>query len=411
MSPFSDRKNHRLLLLKHQLSSIRKIHLSSALRLSKPNKKQLHLADLRGQRQHQINMDLPLWSDPDSPSYSEAMAGPDAQAWKHAMEEEFDSLMEHAVGTLVDPPPNANILGGMWIFNKKRDKHNRIVRYKAQWVVLGNHQIKGLDCNDTYASVAKIDSLRVLLALCVSKRPRRMKIRQFDIVTAFLNGDMKDLVYARQVLGFEHPTQRHRVWLLIKSLYGTKQAARRWQQHFGVTTAGFEIYPISSDSAVYVLRCNLGLLILHLHVDDSLVFCDNDELFSKFQTFINSKYKLKWTEKPTLYLGIKLDIADDGSYIKISQSHYIKSCLERFAMVNCKAAKTPLPQKTILSPGTSEEIEQAKDIPYQELVGCLQWISACARPDISYAVSQLSKYNSAWTLAHWTAAKHVLRYL
>lgn len=158
-------------------------------------------------------------TDSDSPSYSKAMSGPDKEAWKQAMQREFDSLMQHGVGTLVDPPAGANVLGGMWIFNRKRDEHHRIVKYKARWVVLGNHQVKGLDYDDTYASVGKIDSLRILLALSTaSSRDRRWKVRQFDIVTAFLNGDMKDQVYAKQPTGFEHPTQPKRVWLLIKSL-------------------------------------------------------------------------------------------------------------------------------------------------------------------------------------------------
>lgn len=328
------------------------------------------------------------------------------------MQREFDSLMQHGVGTLVDPPAGANVLGGMWIFNRKRDEHHRIIKYKARWVVLGNHQIKGLDYEDTYASVGKIDSLRILLALSVSNTStRRWKIRQFNIVTAFLNGDMKDRVYAKQPTGFEHPTQPGRVWLLIKSLYGTKQAARRWQQHFGATASEFKLLPVESDSAVYFLQDPLGMLVIHLHVDDSLVFCNNDELFDKFKAFIDSKYSLKWTMSPTLYLGIKLDISADGSLVRISQSHYIESTLERFGMLNCKAAKAPLPQKLVLAPGSAEDIEEAKNIPYQELTGCLQWISVCTRPDISYAVSQLARYNSCWTLAHWHAAKHVLRYL
>lgn len=253
--------------------------------------------------------------------------------------------------------------------------------------MFGNHQIKGLDYDDTYASVGKFDSLRILLALAVSKR---LKIIQFDVVTAFLNGDMKDTVYCRQVQGFIHPTFKNRVWLLNRSLYGTKQAARRWQQHFGDTTMQFNLRACDSNSAVYVMKESRGLLIIHLHVDDSLVFSDSDCLLQDFETFINSKYELKWTRQPVLYLGIKLNIASDSSCIKISQPQYINTVLERFCLVNCKPARSPLPQRTSLITGTPEEVEAAKDIPYQQLVGCLQWIASSTRPDISYAVTQLS---------------------
>lgn len=325
--------------------------------------------------------------DSDHPTYSQAMAGPDRLAWQKAMEEEVASLLQHDVGNLVDPPAGANILGGMWVFNRNRDAFNRIVRYKARWVVFGNHQIGGLDFDDTYASVVKVDSLRILLALAVALG---LKIIQFDDVTALLNGDMGDTVYCRQVQGFIHPTFKHRVWLLNKSLYGTRQAARHWQQHFGNTTLKFNLHACSSDSAVYVMKDQRGLIIIHLHVDDGLVFSNPDQLLKEFETFLDSQYDVKWTRKPTLYLGIKLDVAEDFSSIKISQPQYIKMVLECFCMVNCKAARSPLPAKTALVAGTPDEIDEAKDIPYQQLVGCLQWIASSTRPDIVYAVTQLS---------------------
>lgn len=336
------------------------------------------------------------------------MNGPDKKAWQTAMSEEFDSLLQHNVGTLTVPPPSANILGGMWVFAKKRDEFNRVIRFKARWVVFGNHQIKGFDFRDTYASVGKIDSLRLLLALAVSKK---LLIRQFNVKTAFLNGDMKDAVYCKQVLGFVDPANIHKVWRLNKSLYGTKQAARRWQQHFEKTASKFGLRSTTSDEAVYVLMDNRGFLVIHLHVDDSLVFCDNITLLTAFETFIHSQYELKWTTDLTLYLGIKLDINSHKNTIKISQPQYVESILDCFAMINCKATESPLSTKTSLLPGTAEDVESAQDLPFQQLVGCLQWLALTTRPDIAYAVSQVSRFNSAWTLEHWMAAKHILRYL
>lgn len=77
-------------------------------------------------------------------------------AWKLACKEEFESL---DVGTLVNAPIGEKVLGGMWRLSRKRDKHNRIVRYKVRWVAFGNHQIKGVDYADTYASVGSVNSL------------------------------------------------------------------------------------------------------------------------------------------------------------------------------------------------------------------------------------------------------------
>ena len=110
------------------------------------------------------------------------------------MDDEFEAFNRHNVGNLVEKPPNGNILGGMWIFSRKRDEYHGIIKHKARWVIFGNHQIHGLGFFDTYASVGKSDSMRILLSIAATKG---WEIIQFDIVTAFLNGDMNDKVHCR----------------------------------------------------------------------------------------------------------------------------------------------------------------------------------------------------------------------
>lgn len=80
-------------------------------------------------------------------------------------------------------------------------------------------------------------------------------------------------------------------------------------------------------------------------------------------------------------------------------------------MTNCNPTKTPLPTGTTLLSDSDEEVKDAAHLPYQSLIGCLQWLSNSTRPDIAHAVSQLFRFNSNWTTTHWTLAKHVLRYL
>lgn len=172
----------------------------------------------------------------DHPTHSRAMKGPERAAWKQACQEELDSLLQHNVGSLVDAPPNANILGGMWWLSRKRDGHNRIVRYKARWVAFGNHQIKGLDYEETYASVGSVNSLRILMAMVVGTD---WIVWKFDIVTAFLNGTVLEDVYIQQVKDFEHPTHLHHFWELNQSLYGKNQAARCWQLDFNSSVEKF----------------------------------------------------------------------------------------------------------------------------------------------------------------------------
>lgn len=142
-----------------------------------------------------------------------------------------------------------------------------------------------------------------------------------------------------------------------------------------------------------------------------MVMSNSTKLLSQFQDHLNLVYTVKWTTQPTLYLGIQIKYVQEDRTLSLTQTHYIESVLDRFAMTNCNPAKTPLTAGTILVSGSDEEIKDASQLPYQSLIGCLQWISNSTRPDISHAVSQLSRFNANWTTNHWLLAKHVLRYL
>lgn len=110
-------------------------------------------------------------------------------------------------------------------------------------------------------------------------------------------------------------------------------------------------------------------------------------------------------------LGIQINYIKSDRTIKLSQKHYIEDVLDRFGMKNCNAAATPLPENSVLTSGSETESKDASTLPYQSLIGCLQWIANSTRPDVAHAVSQLSRFNANWTTAHWLLAKHILRYL
>lgn len=139
-------------------------------------------------------------SDADNPTYAQAMSGPDAQHWRAAMKVEFDSLVSHSVGQLIKRPSSANVLGGMWHFKQKRDTNGVVTKYKARWVILGNHQIRGVDYFETYASVGVKESLNTLYALAASED---LELEAFDIITAFLTGSKDVPVHSVQVRVFE----------------------------------------------------------------------------------------------------------------------------------------------------------------------------------------------------------------
>jgi hypothetical protein len=146
------------------------------------------------------------------------MASPDRQQWLNAMQEEFNSLTNYHVGRLAPLPDGSHAIGGMWRLKIKRDQYGEIIKYKAQWVAFGNHQIPGIDFDQTYASVGLSDTLQILFTLAVHNN---LKMEQFAIATAFLNGCKEHDIYIQQVTGFEDPVYPNHVIHLDQSLYGT----------------------------------------------------------------------------------------------------------------------------------------------------------------------------------------------
>lgn len=133
-------------------------------------------------------------------TYTQAMRGPDAHLWKQAMESEFNSMVTHRVGRLVPRPANSNVLGGMWRLKRKRDADGNITAYKAWWVILGNHQVHGVDFFETYASVGTTDSLHTLFAMAADED---LEMESFDIKTAFLTGDADVPIFTIQLKGYK----------------------------------------------------------------------------------------------------------------------------------------------------------------------------------------------------------------
>jgi hypothetical protein len=150
------------------------------------------------------------------------------------LQEEFNSLTQHNIVQLVDLPVGAHVIGGMWRLKIKRYQFGKIINHKARWVAFGNHQIPGIDFDQTYASVGLSDTLRILFTLAVHQD---LEMEQFNIATAFLNGQMEHDVYIRQVTGFEHPQYPNRVIRLDQSLHGTCQVHQQFNANLKEKTA------------------------------------------------------------------------------------------------------------------------------------------------------------------------------
>nr|KAJ0197644.1 hypothetical protein LSAT_V11C700377180 [Lactuca sativa] len=167
--------------------------------------------------QHQYCFNI----EKDPKTFSEVMASRDVHFWKEAIQDEIDSILHNNTWVLSDLPPGCKALGCKWILKRKMKVDGTIDKYKARFVIEGFRQKEGIDFFDTYAPVARISTIRLLLALAVI---HNLVIHQMDVKTAFLNGDLDEEIYMKQPKGFVIPGNEHKVYKLKKSLYGLKQA-------------------------------------------------------------------------------------------------------------------------------------------------------------------------------------------
>jgi hypothetical protein len=146
--------------------------------------------------------------------------------WVLAMQEELNNFTRNEVWHLV-PRSNQNVVGSKWVFRNKQDEHGVVTRNKARLVAKGYSQVEGLDFGETYAPVARLESIRILLAYATY---HGFKLYQMDVKSAFLNGPIKEEVYVEQPPGFEDSEYPNHVYKLSKVLYGLKQAPRAWYE-------------------------------------------------------------------------------------------------------------------------------------------------------------------------------------
>lgn len=322
----------------------------------------------------------------DPGSYKEAIER--GQEWQDAIEKELNSLK--CLGTWEESklPTNKKAIDTKWVFTTKKDGTK-----KARLVVKGFQEETLFN---VYSPVARMPTIRMMLSQAVQND---MYMKQLDVPTAFLNGFLKEDVYIKPPLGVK--VEKGVVLKLIRSLYGLKQAPKCWNErlHSFLIQKGF--VQSKSDFCLYILD-NVYLLV---YVDDIILMSKNQINLQNAYEFLKTEFNVKDLGEVSAYLG--LDIVRTPDSISISQESAINRLLDKFNMIDCKGAETPM--EVNFTADENETIDL--DIPYRELIGSLLYLATSSRPDISFAVSFLSRFLDAPTLSLWKAAKRVLRYL
>jgi hypothetical protein len=185
--------------------------------------------------------------------------------WVNAMHEELENFERNQAWELVEPPPNCKPIGTKWVWKNKDGENGEVVRNKSRLVAQGYSQKEGIDYEETFAPVAHLEAIRILLAFSAAKG---FKLYQMDVNSAFLNGFLEEDVYVKQPPAFESTEFPHKVYRLRKVLYGLKQASRAWYGRLRgfLFSKGFEMGKV--DKTLYLLGQGDDILIFQVYVDD-----------------------------------------------------------------------------------------------------------------------------------------------
>lgn len=348
-----------------------------------------------------VALNVSDWLDGVPSCYDEIEDHPKKAKWRSAVEDEKQSLEKNETWTLVKFKPGMKLINSRWIFKEKTDPDEKI-RYKARLVAKGFMQKAGIDYSETYSPVAKLSTIRLLLAIGIQKN---FQFCHLDVKTAFLNGCLEELVFMKPPEGIEVPTGH--VLQLNRSLYGLKQSPRCWNKRFNdfIVTLGFR--RSLADYCLYTRVIDDSITYLVLYVDDMLM-CSNDSRSMKhIQDTLATEFEMKNLGNVRHFMGLNINVDYEQGVLTIDQSHYIEKVLERFEMTDCHPMNTPIEQGLRLEKANPEE--KASN-PYRELLGSLMYVMLGSRPDICYA-KYPSRYQDCSTDLHFSHLKRVLKYL
>lgn len=323
--------------------------------------------------------------------------------WRQAMLDEMKSIEENGTWLLVDPPPRQRPIGLKWVFKTKKDAAGNITKHKARLVAKGYVQRQGIDYDEVFAPVARLESVRLLLAYAASEG---WAVHHMDVKSAFLNGELKEEVYVAQPPGFVVDGKEQKVLRLVKALYGLRQAPRAWYTKLDASLLSLGFHRSASEHAVYMRGANARRLVVGVYVDDLVITGGNHSELDQFKKEMRETFQMSDLGLLRYYLGLEVSQTDEG--ITLSQGACAKKILEAAGMVGCNPSQTPMEPRLKLSKLSTSPCVDATD--YRKIVGSLRYL-VNSRPDLAFSVGYVSRFMEKPTTEHLAAVKRVLRYV
>ncbi|GKC04033.1 retrovirus-related pol polyprotein from transposon TNT 1-94, partial [Tanacetum coccineum] len=323
--------------------------------------------------------------------------------WIDAMQEELNQFYRNKVWTLVPLPYGKIAIGSKWVFRNKKDEHGTIIKNKARLVIHGYSQEEGIDYDETFAPMARMEAIRIFLAFVTYMN---FKVYQMDVKSAFLNGKLKEEVYVKQPPGFESSEFPDYVCKLDKALYGLKQAPRAWYETLSTFLIQNKFANGRIDNTLFIYKSKGEVLLVQVYVDDIIFGLISYKLCKQFKKVMIKIFEMSMMGELTYFLGLQIKQDDKG--ILICQEKYTKNLLKKYKISDSALVKTPMVPPNNLGPKLASK--SVNETSYRGMIGSLMYLTT-TRPYIQFSKVLCVRYQSNPKESHLIAMKRILMYL
>ncbi|GJU89888.1 putative ribonuclease H-like domain-containing protein [Tanacetum coccineum] len=319
------------------------------------------------------------------------------------MQEEMQQFINQKVWQLVLLPDRKIGIGTKWILKNKRDARGIVVRNKARLVAQGHRQEEGIDYDEVFAPVARIEAIRLFLAFASYMG---FMVYQMDVKSAFLYGEIEEEVYVTQPKGFEDPHFPKHVYRVVKALYGLHQAPRAWYARLSTFLLKHNYRRGTIDKTLFIKKNSRDIILVQVYVDDIIFGSTNKAWCDDFEVLMKGEFEMSAMGELTFFLGLQVKQKPDGIFI--SQDKYVQDILKKFDMESVRPATTPFEAS---KPKSKDEPDDAVNVHlYRSMIGSLMYLTA-SRPDIQFAVSACSRHQVTPLTSNLNAVKKIFKYL
>ena len=334
-------------------------------------------------------------------TYEEAISSKYSEHWQAAMQAEYDAMLQNKVWRIVPAPKGVHILSPKWVYAVKYNPDGSVARFKARLVAKGYNQIEGLDYDEVFSPTLSLQNTRLLLNIALQFD---LEMHTCDFSTAYLNADLDKVIYLRQAKGFDQRDDL--VCVLDKALYGLKQSGRMWNHCLADALIEYGLTRCQKDDCIFVDREKM--FVVATFVDDLLILPRNQADVTHFVKFLQSKFKLVYNGKINKFLGTHFVVEKDS--LLISAKSKIIELANKCGIDKYRKANTPMRPSELLYPDENGTFFEDIEL-YQSVTGSLLFIARLIRPEILFAVIQLTKFASNPLKVHYEAALRIVQYL